>query len=126
MLNMIVLLQVVSCVSPEHYLHFSRMDTCKGFISYRQIYRKYSEGMVGRHLRGWEQHALCICRVQCQVGVLGPVCDIHESLVHVHSPSCRSETYKLNITGPRMDPCGMLNWDDWHEGLLSSICTNCD
>ena len=34
--------------------------------------------------------------------------------------------HKLNITGPMMDPCGMLNWDDWHEGLLSSIRTNCD
>ena len=39
------------------------------------MYSTFSQRMVRRHLRSWEQHTLSLCRVQHQVGVLGPVCD---------------------------------------------------
>ena len=34
--------------------------------------------------------------------------------------SCRSDTYKLRLIGPRMDPGGTPCWDNWYEDFLSS------
>ena len=146
MLNMIVSLQGVSHMNSKQFSRIDKFeglsptDKCIGCTSrewYKNIWEVENsiyfvfEGFSDK-LKSWDQLVI-LARIslistahKSDSFTLQWLYNMVSSAYWTHSveggvTSCRSETCKLNIVGPRVGPCGTQNLDDWHEDLLLLI-----